>query len=275
MSTVSLIWSLLHTVKSASLCDVCSSVSFLFGSASAKYDFVFVISAFDKWKALKLLYMPIVFTKTQPRFKGFSSVWSWWWTYEHLCLQDGSSLKTHGVSKQLILRLGVCESPQAGAFSLSPSTSSLLWTKTSTDPEEEPKSFIHILHCCQAIVCGRIKVHIWANHRLSADTCGCQAQPFPARCRRLRRSARRLWWWAWWCGPGLSLSRFTISWSLLPSTLGRKSEALSVLRVLKPRRGRPLPLMETYHCLLALARRLLLPPPPGAEGCSVEWWREA
>lgn len=109
----------------------------------------------------------------------------------------------------------------------------------------------------------------------AADTCGCQAQPYPARCRRLRRSARWPWWWAWWCGPGLSLSRFTISWSLLPSTLGRKSEALSVLRVLKPRRGRPLPLMETYHCLLALARRLLLPPPPGAAGCSVEWWREA
>lgn len=80
-----------------------------------------------------------------------------------------TSLKTHGVSKQLILRLAVCESPQAGAFSLSHSTSSLLWTKTSTDPEEEPESFIHILHCCQATVCGRIKVRVWANHRLSSN----------------------------------------------------------------------------------------------------------
>lgn len=107
------------------------------------------------------------------------------------------------------------------------------------------------------------------------ESSGCQPRPFRARCRRLRRSPRRLGWCAWWCDPGLSLSRLTISWSLLPSTLGRKSDALSVLRVLKPRRGRPLPLMETYHCLLALARRLLLLPPPGDTGCSVEWWREA
>ncbi|TNN75596.1 hypothetical protein EYF80_014146 [Liparis tanakae] len=60
--------------------------------------------------------------------------------------------------------------------------------------------------------------------------------------------------------PMYILGRLTSSWSLLPNTRGRKSDALSVLRVLKPRRGRPLPLMETYHCRLALARRLPLLP---------------
>lgn len=115
------------------------------------------------------------------------------------------------------------------------------------------------------------------------------AQPFdcwpPAVLALCRRCLRRSRWLPCCCvglceaapAPVPSLHCLTISWSLFPSTRGRKSEALSVLRVLKPRRGRPLPLIETYHWRVALARRLLLLPLPtlGECGCSVEWWREA
>lgn len=93
----------------------------------------------------------------------------------------------------------------------------------------------------------------------SAQSSGRRPRPFLARCLRLRRSPR--------------VTFVTISWSVSPSTRGRKSDALSVLRVLKPRRGRPLPLMETYHWRLALARRLL--PLPSGSGSSVEWWHDA
>lgn len=125
------------------------------------------------------------------------------------------------------------------------------------------------------------KIQVWKSHRVmgtsplyTAQSSGHWPRIFLARCRHLRWSPRLPWWCMWWCVLWLSPSCLTISWSLLASTRGRKSEALSVLRVLKPRRGRPFPLMETYHWRLAMARRLLLPPPV-ENGCSVEWWRDA
>lgn len=53
---------------------------------------------------------------------------------------------------------------------------------------------------------------------------------------------------------------WTMSWSLLSSTLGKNREDFWVLRVLKLLLGRPFPLIETYQSLSALALRLLLAP---------------
>lgn len=155
----------------------------------------------------------------------------------------------------------VCVSPSCSVL-----FSSSINSKTCPLIRNDPNSFCHV-----TVLYGPIREETWALHLTAQSPPPCWA--FLARCRRLRRSLRRLCWCAWCWVPWLSFSLLTISWSLLPRTRGRKSEALSVLRVLYPRRGRPLPLMETYHWRFALARRLL--PPPGGRGCSVEWWRDA
>lgn len=142
-----------------------------------------------------------------------------------------------------------------------------------------PLSFGYLHHLSK-----KDKMH-WTHTEVCSDIEGLyvctslleSAQPFDLRLWTLLARCWLFWQWPQppcWCTPlWPSLSCFTMSWSLWLSTRGRKSEALSVLRVLNPLLGRPLPLMETYHWRFTLARLLLLL--PDDSGCSVEWWRDA